>query len=168
MNFSIRCASVIQDCIDALLPHLRDGQLLVLRSTLYPGTTDWIDAHLERKGRNLKVAFCPERIVQGHGIEELARMPQIVSGTSPEAEEEAAALFRIDRAGDRRARADRGRIRQAVQQRLSLHRICRHQSVLSDREVGRARLSAYPAGDEAQLSARQEYSDARVTPRVRA
>ena len=56
---------VIQDCIDVLLPHLRDGQLLVLRSTLYPGTTEWINAYLKRKGRNLKVAFCPERIVQG-------------------------------------------------------------------------------------------------------
>ncbi len=85
---------VIQKCIDQLSPHLRDGQLLVLRSTLYPGTTDWIDAHLKQQGRNLKVAFCPERIVQGRGIEELSKMPQIVSGTSPEAEEEASALFR--------------------------------------------------------------------------
>jgi UDP-N-acetyl-D-mannosaminuronic acid dehydrogenase len=86
---------VVQDCIDVLLPHLRDGQLLVLRSTLYPGTTDWINAYLVRKGRSLKVAFCPERIVQGHGVEELATMPQIVSGTSAEAAEGAAALFRI-------------------------------------------------------------------------
>jgi len=85
---------VVQDCIDALLPYLRDGQLLVLRSTLYPGTTDWIDGHLKRHKRKLKVAFCPERIVQGYGIEELSRMPQIISGTSRDAEEEAAALFR--------------------------------------------------------------------------
>ncbi|MSP47600.1 MAG: nucleotide sugar dehydrogenase [Xanthobacteraceae bacterium] len=84
---------VVMKCIDALLPHLHDGQLLVLRSTLYPGTTDWIDGNLQRQGRKLKVAFCPERIAQGHGIEELARMPQLISGTSPEAEREAAALF---------------------------------------------------------------------------
>jgi len=84
---------VIQRCIDTLLPHLHDGQLLVLRSTLYPGTTEWIDNHLKRQGRNLKVAFCPERIAQGHGIEELSRMPQLISGTSPEAEKEVAALF---------------------------------------------------------------------------
>ena len=44
---------VVQDCIDVLLPHLHDGQLLVLRSTLYPGTTDWINAYLQRKGRSL-------------------------------------------------------------------------------------------------------------------
>ena len=85
---------VIQNCIDGFLPHLRDDQLLVLRSTLYPGTTDWVDSYLQQHGRKLKVAFCPERIAQGFGIEELRRMPQIVSGTTPEAEAAAAALFR--------------------------------------------------------------------------
>lgn len=85
---------IVLACIDDILPHLSDGQLLVLRSTLYPGTTDWVSAHLKRKKRHLNVAFCPERIVQGYGIEELSQMPQIVSGTTPEATEEAAALFR--------------------------------------------------------------------------
>jgi UDP-N-acetyl-D-mannosaminuronic acid dehydrogenase len=84
---------VVLDCIDALLPHLNDGQLLILRSTLYPGTTDSIAVHLRAKNRDLKVAFCPERIVQGYGIDELRRMPQIVSGTTPEATAEATALF---------------------------------------------------------------------------
>ena len=85
---------VIQQCIDMLLPYLRDEQLLILRSTLYPGTTDWISTYLQRMNRSFKVAFCPERIVQGYGVDELAGMPQIVSGNSPEAEEEAARLFR--------------------------------------------------------------------------
>jgi len=85
----------VQTCIDALLPHLADGQLLILRSTVFPGTTDWLDSHLKRMGRDLKVAFCPERVVQGYGIKELREMPQIVSGTSPEAEQEAAALFKM-------------------------------------------------------------------------
>lgn len=86
--------NVIRDCIDPLLPHLPDGRLVILRSTLYPGTTDWIDGYLKQQGRKLKVAYCPERIAQGYGISELARMPQLISGTSPEAEQEAAALFR--------------------------------------------------------------------------
>ncbi|AMN43400.1 nucleotide sugar dehydrogenase [Rhodoplanes sp. Z2-YC6860] len=86
---------VIQDCVDPLLPHMRSGQLLILRSTLFPGTTDWIDSHIRRQGNDLKVAFCPERIAQGYGIEELRRMPQIVSGLSPEAEQEAKALFNL-------------------------------------------------------------------------
>lgn len=84
---------VVQDAIDALLPRLADGQLLVLRSTVFPGTTDWLASYLEAKGRKLKVAFCPERVVQGYGLKELREMPQIVSGCTPEAELGAAALF---------------------------------------------------------------------------
>jgi UDP-N-acetyl-D-mannosaminuronic acid dehydrogenase len=84
----------VQDCIDSLLPYVNDGQLLVLRSTVYPGTTAWLASYLDRLGRKLKVAFCPERVVQGHGIKELREMPQIISGITKEAEEEAAALFR--------------------------------------------------------------------------
>jgi len=84
---------VVQHCIDALLPHLVDGQLLVLRSTVFPGTTDWLDGYLKRRGRDLKLAFCPERMIQGHGISELKDTPQIISGTTPAAEAEAAKLF---------------------------------------------------------------------------
>ena len=84
---------VVQDCIDALLPSLADGQLVVLRSTVFPGTTEWLTAYLQAQGRKLKVAFCPERVVQGNGLRELREMPQIVSGTTPEAEREAAKLF---------------------------------------------------------------------------
>ena len=85
--------SVVQDCVDALLPRLVDGQLLVLRSTVFPGTTDWLASYLEAKGRKLKIAFCPERVVQGFGLKELREMPQIVSGTTQQAERDAAALF---------------------------------------------------------------------------
>jgi UDP-N-acetyl-D-mannosaminuronic acid dehydrogenase len=80
-------------CIDGLRPHLREGQLLILRSTVFPGTTDWLSRYLS--DQKVKVAFCPERVVQGRGIEELRSMPQIVSGTTPAAEEEAAALFSL-------------------------------------------------------------------------
>ena len=80
-------------CIDTLLPHLSDDQLLVLRSTVYPGVTESIGKYLRSRHRTTKVAFCPERIVQGHAVEELQKLPQIVSGTTPEAEDAAAALF---------------------------------------------------------------------------
>jgi UDP-N-acetyl-D-mannosaminuronic acid dehydrogenase len=60
---------------------------------VFPGTTDWLDAYLQRKGRDLKIAFCPERVVQGYGIKELKETPQIITGTTPEAEAEAAKLF---------------------------------------------------------------------------
>ncbi len=84
---------VVQECVDDLLPSLADGQLLILRSTVFPGTTDWLDGYLKSQGRKLKLAFCPERVVQGYGLKELRAMPQIVSGTTPEAEQEAVKLF---------------------------------------------------------------------------
>ncbi|HEY6023738.1 MAG TPA: nucleotide sugar dehydrogenase [Pseudolabrys sp.] len=86
--------SEVQRCIDLLLPHIADDQLLILRSTVYPGTTDWLHDYLKRIGRKNRVAFCPERVVQGYGIRELREMPQIISGTSPAAEQEATELFR--------------------------------------------------------------------------
>ena len=153
---------VVQSCIDSLLPHLADGQLLVLRSTVFPGTTDWLHTYLEEKGRKLKIAFCPERVVQGYGIKELREMPQIVSGTTPEAEREAAALFQSIAPEIVTRHAAGGGIRQAVQQRLSLYRIRREQRILPDRALRRPRLSAHPQCDEAQLSARAEYSASRL------
>jgi UDP-N-acetyl-D-mannosaminuronic acid dehydrogenase len=84
---------VVQDCIDWMLPAVKDGQLIVLRSTVFPGTTDWVNAYLKSKGRKLQVAFCPERVVQGYGLKELRAMPQIVSGCTQEAERAAAELF---------------------------------------------------------------------------
>jgi UDP-N-acetyl-D-mannosaminuronic acid dehydrogenase len=83
----------VKACADDLMPYVDDGRLIVLRSTVYPGTTEWLAQYFKAKGRNLKVAYCPERVVQGRGVIELRTMPQIISGTSPEAEEEAARLF---------------------------------------------------------------------------
>ena len=85
--------TVVQDCIDNVLPFLVDGQLVVLRSTVFPGTTDWLASYLQSRGRDLLVAFCPERIAQGAGLKELSELPQIVSGTTQEAERAAAELF---------------------------------------------------------------------------
>lgn len=86
---------VIRQCIDELLPYISDEQLIVLRSTVYPGVTEWVGRYLEGKGRRAKVAFCPERIVQGYAIEELQTLPQIVSGNSSDAEDAAAELFAL-------------------------------------------------------------------------
>jgi UDP-N-acetyl-D-mannosaminuronic acid dehydrogenase len=90
MNPSLKA---VKRCIDELLPFLRDDQLMVLRSTVYPGVTESIAEYLASKGKKTKVAFCPERIVQGYAIEELQTLPQIVSGTTQEAEDQAAELF---------------------------------------------------------------------------
>jgi UDP-N-acetyl-D-mannosaminuronic acid dehydrogenase len=84
----------VQNCVDGLLPHIADDQLLILRSTVYPGTTGWLHDYLKQLGRRNGVAFCPERVVQGYGVKELGEMPQIVSATTPDAEKEASELFR--------------------------------------------------------------------------
>ena len=84
---------VIKNCADELLPYLSDDQLMVLRSTVYPGTTDWFDSYLKTQGRSLRVSYCPERVVQGHAIEEIQSLPHLVSGTTNAAEEAAAELF---------------------------------------------------------------------------
>jgi len=86
---------LIRECVDTLIPHLVNDALVVLRSTVYPGTTNWLDNYLHSKGKNVKVAFCPERVVQGFAIEELQKLPQLISGTTPQAEEEANRLFSL-------------------------------------------------------------------------
>ena len=85
----------MRNLFEDLLPRIDESQLIILRSTVYPGTTDWLDQYIKRLGRRNKVAFCPERVVQGHGIREIRQMPQIVSATSIEAQQEAVDLFRL-------------------------------------------------------------------------
>jgi UDP-N-acetyl-D-mannosaminuronic acid dehydrogenase len=85
--------TALENCLAPLLPHLHNGQLVILRSTVFPGTTEWLDKYLKKNGKNMKVSFCPERIVQGHAINELQTLPQIISGTSEEAEKAAAGIF---------------------------------------------------------------------------
>jgi UDP-N-acetyl-D-mannosaminuronic acid dehydrogenase len=85
----------IRRCMDEILPYLSDDQLIVLRSTVYPGVTESMAEYLASRGKKTRVAFCPERIVQGYAVKELQTLPQIVSGTTPEAEEEAAELFAL-------------------------------------------------------------------------
>jgi UDP-N-acetyl-D-mannosaminuronic acid dehydrogenase len=84
----------LRDCIDALLPHLSDEQTIILRSTVSPGVTQWLHDYLKNRGRNNPVAFCPERVVQGFAVKEIQTLPQIVSGTTPLAQENAASLLK--------------------------------------------------------------------------
>ncbi len=86
---------VMTRCFDDLFPFLSEEQLIVIRSTVYPGLTESIAEYARGKGKRLKLAFCPERILEGHAIQELQSLPQIVSGTTPEAEEDAAKLFSL-------------------------------------------------------------------------
>jgi UDP-N-acetyl-D-mannosaminuronic acid dehydrogenase len=79
----------------SLHPHFRAGQLLVLRSTVFPGMTDRLIEWFAQEGPAVDVAFCPERIAQGYALKELYELPQIVSGSSPQALRRAKVLFRL-------------------------------------------------------------------------
>lgn len=79
--------------LDAYLPLLSKRQLIVLRSTIFPGVTRIVEEKLKSKLGAANLAFCPERIVQGKGIEEIFNLPQLVSGVNKKAENAAAALF---------------------------------------------------------------------------
>lgn len=84
---------VLTDCMEALMPYLSDKQTIILRSTVFPGATDFLAGHLRSRGKKTLVAFCPERVVQGRAIKEIQSLVQMISGTTPEAEESAARLF---------------------------------------------------------------------------
>jgi UDP-N-acetyl-D-mannosaminuronic acid dehydrogenase len=73
--------------------HLVGGQLLVLRSTVYPGVTRMVEKLVAQLGVDVDVAFCPERIAEGKAMTELTQLPQIVSARSPRALRRSAALF---------------------------------------------------------------------------
>jgi UDP-N-acetyl-D-mannosaminuronic acid dehydrogenase len=79
-----------------LLQQARPGQLLILRSTVFPGMTDRLARQLEHMGRSdVDLAYCPERIVQGRSLIELKQLPQLIAGVTPQASRRAAGLFRI-------------------------------------------------------------------------
>jgi UDP-N-acetyl-D-mannosaminuronic acid dehydrogenase len=88
----------IRAVLDDLLPVLRPGHLLVLRSTIAPRTTEFVAGYIEKHldlevGRDVFVAHVPERIAAGRFFEEIASLPCIVGGVGEASGAAAAALF---------------------------------------------------------------------------
>jgi UDP-N-acetyl-D-mannosaminuronic acid dehydrogenase len=83
----------VRVAIEGLLDQLRDGQHLVLRSTVYPRVTAMVEKLIIAAGRDIDVSFCPERIAEGKAIEELRTLPQIVSARTERAVQRAESLF---------------------------------------------------------------------------
>jgi UDP-N-acetyl-D-mannosaminuronic acid dehydrogenase len=83
----------VPKALDDLVAHMRAGQILILRSTIYPGITRLVEERLERLGLSVDVAFCPERIAEGRAFEELYSLPQIVAARKPAAVARARKLF---------------------------------------------------------------------------
>jgi UDP-N-acetyl-D-mannosaminuronic acid dehydrogenase len=85
--------SAIPNALGGCASYLRDGQLLILRSTVFPGVTALVEKMIAGLGKEIEVTFCPERIAEGKAMTELFELPQIVSARSPEAMERARKLF---------------------------------------------------------------------------
>jgi UDP-N-acetyl-D-mannosaminuronic acid dehydrogenase len=83
----------VPDAVKEVGDRLRDGQLLVLRSTVYPGVTSLVERELADLGLSIDVAFCPERIAEGKAMTELYELPQIVSSGTGVGRKRAAELF---------------------------------------------------------------------------
>jgi UDP-N-acetyl-D-mannosaminuronic acid dehydrogenase len=92
--------SQIREALDDLLPLLRPGHALILRSTIAPGTTDFVAGYLQKRrgltaGEDVFVAHAPERIAAGRFLEEITSLPCIVGGVGEGSTEHTARLFEI-------------------------------------------------------------------------
>ncbi len=81
--------------LSACFQYFRDGQLVVLRSTVFPGVTAMVERKFIDAGLQIDVAFCPERILEGHAMEELYSLPQIIGTDTESAKQRATELFGV-------------------------------------------------------------------------
>ncbi len=84
-----RFREVIADLLDVI----HESQHVILRSTVFPGTTEWTRDFLRERGRPARVSFCPERISEGQAMTELRSLPQIVASFDEPSRKEATELF---------------------------------------------------------------------------
>lgn len=83
--------SVIEDCV----PHMRADQLVILRSTVFPGVTRRVGELLRSRNLALPVVFCPERILEGHALRELRTLPQIIGADTESSAARATEVFEL-------------------------------------------------------------------------
>jgi len=86
--------SAIPNALQSCAAHLGPGQILILRSTVYPGVTARVEKMVVGLGMDIDVAFCPERIAEGKAMTELFELPQIVSSRTARGQARASELFR--------------------------------------------------------------------------
>jgi UDP-N-acetyl-D-mannosaminuronic acid dehydrogenase len=79
--------------LEPCIAHLRAGQTLILRSTVYPGMSRKIQDHLRERDVDVDVAFCPERVAEGRALEEMRALPQIISAFGERGLEGARSFF---------------------------------------------------------------------------
>jgi UDP-N-acetyl-D-mannosaminuronic acid dehydrogenase len=85
--------TAITKALGGCAKYMHDGQLLILRSTVFPGVTALVEKMMAGLGLEINVAFCPERIAEGKAMTELFELPQIISSRTAEGTERASRLF---------------------------------------------------------------------------
>ena len=85
-NAVVSAIAEIADC-------LRDDQLLILRSTVFPGVTREVERLLNRLNLKTQVVFCPERIAEGFAMKEILELPQIIGARNDETFSRASETF---------------------------------------------------------------------------
>jgi UDP-N-acetyl-D-mannosaminuronic acid dehydrogenase len=93
----------IRSALDDLLGVLSPGHSVILRSTVAPGTTDFVAGYLAKHrgfqiGEDVFVAHAPERIAAGRFLEEIDTLPCIVGGVGTRSGEIVGELFGAFRA----------------------------------------------------------------------
>ena len=84
---------LIYKCLDEIIPFVSNNSLIILRSTVYPGTTEMVQKYLKKFKKNLHVVYCLERVVQGLAFEEINKLPQVIAATSNEGKKRETKLF---------------------------------------------------------------------------
>ncbi|HET6596827.1 MAG TPA: nucleotide sugar dehydrogenase [Anaerolineales bacterium] len=90
--------SAVRSATEAILPHLRKGNLVILESTSPPRTTmDLVKPILERSGlkagMDFFLCYSPERVLPGQILRELVENARVVGGVTPESAEAGCALY---------------------------------------------------------------------------
>jgi len=90
----------VRAAVDDLMPLLRTGHNLILRSTIAPGTTEFVAGYIEKRrdlrvGEDIFVAHAPERIAAGRFLDEISSLPCIIGGVGEGSAERAAEVFSV-------------------------------------------------------------------------
>ncbi len=89
--------SYVKSAVNEILPLLEDGNLIILESTSPVGTVDMIKGIVKNsaaKLSNIKIAYCPERVLPGNIINEMINNDRVVGGINEQSTKEASNLYR--------------------------------------------------------------------------
>ncbi len=90
--------SQVRAVFKSILPYLKEGHNILLRSTIAPRTTEFVKNYIELNtdfqiGKDLYLSFCPERLAEGKAMKELKELPQIIGSMDTKSGEMAEKLF---------------------------------------------------------------------------